>query len=79
MNLVCFLENTLQDAKKIRDEIRMKSNGSPIQTLSFMRKLAKRIPGHLAPTSKRVILGRKNQLIRMMKKRNKQQQWHQSR
>ena len=69
MNLVCFLENKLQEAKKNNDQIRMKYNDSPVQTGSFPRKPVKRSIESTSPI-KRVILGRKNQLIRMMKKRN---------
>ena len=69
MRLGGFLENPIP---RVLAKIRMKSNDSLIQTESHMRNPVKRSPSHLTPTSaiKRVILGRKNQLIRMMKKRN---------
>lgn len=70
-NLVGLGEDTFSGVKELK-EIRMTANDFPIETISDMRKKdQKRSPIHSASTSpiKRVIFGRKNQLIRMMKKR----------
>ena len=70
-NLVGLREDTFPGVKEIK-EIRMKTNDFPVETISEMRKQdQKRNPIQPSSTShvKRVIFGRKNQLIRMMKKR----------
>ena len=70
MNMVGFLEDKFPVVRQAKEEIRMKNIGSPIQIISPVGKLTKR--GQHTHTSispnKRVILGRKNQLIRMMKR-----------
>ena len=68
-NIVGFLEDTFPGVKEIKEETRMKYVGSPIKKISDKGKQTKR-GSHPTPNSqnKRVILGRKNQLIRMMKK-----------
>ena len=70
MNIVGFLEDTFPGVKEIKEETRMKYVGSPIKIMSGKGKQTKRGPSYPPPNSqnKRVILGRKNQLIRMMKK-----------
>ena len=70
MNIPGFLEDTFPGVKEIKEENRMKYIGPPIKIISDMGKPTKRGPSHPTPNSpnKRVILGRKNQLIRMMKK-----------
>ena len=72
MNMVGFLEDKFPVVRQAKEEIRMKNIGSPIQIISPVGTPAKRKrgPSQHSPISpnKRVILGRKNQLIRMMKR-----------
>ena len=67
MNMVGFLEDKFPVVRQAKEEIRLKNIASPIQIIPPIGKHTKRGPSQLTPT-KRVILGRKNQLIRMMKK-----------
>ena len=71
MNMVAFLEDTFPEVREVNEELRVNHIGSPYEIVSDMGKQTKRGPSQLIPNSpnKRVILGRKNQLIRMMKKR----------
>ena len=68
MNMVAFLEDKFPEVREFKEEFRMNHIGSPNEIISDMGKQSKRGPSQLTP-NKRVILGRKNQLIRMMKKR----------
>ena len=69
-NIVGFLEDTFPGIKEIKEDRRMKYSGSSIKIISDIGKPTKRGPSHPTPNApnKRVILGRKNQIIRMMKK-----------
>ena len=68
MNMVGFLEDKFPVVRQAKEEIRMKNIGSPIQIISPVGKLTKRGQHTSISPNKRVILGRKNQLIRMMKR-----------
>ena len=71
MNLLGIVENKIPGFKNINEEIQMNSTRSLVQEITDKRRQAKRvpfIPFRPNPPIKRVILGRKNQLVRMMKR-----------